>query len=103
MGSFFETFPSRLIEEKERAWRDRDREFLEMQGHGLAVARGQDEPRAFSFGRTDCTENIGRRSPLVARRRWPGPAFRPSAGGLFFLPPPPPLLGPQTLIASPRA
>jgi hypothetical protein len=25
--------------------------FLEMQGHGLAVARGQDEPCAFSFGR----------------------------------------------------
>src|SRR5208337_972572 len=66
--------------------RDRKRDFLEMQGHGLAVARGQDETGTFSFGRTDGSENIGRRRPLVARRRGPGSAFRPSPSDLVFLP-----------------
>src|SRR4029077_12940537 len=66
-----------------------------MQGHGLAVARGQDEPCTFSFCRTDCTENIGRRGPLVARRRWPGPAFRPSARDLVLLPDPSFILEPN--------
>jgi hypothetical protein len=54
------------------SWRERKRDFLEMQGHGLAVAGGQDESGAFSFGRTDGSENIGRRRPLVARRGGPG-------------------------------
>ena len=70
------------------SWRDRKRDFLEMQGHGLAVAGGQDEPGAFSFGRTDGSENIGRRRPLVARRGGPGSAFCPSPSDLVFLPDP---------------
>jgi hypothetical protein len=57
-----------------------------MQGHGLAVAGGEYEPGAFSFGRADGAENIGRTRPLVVRRRRPCPAFRPSAGDLVFLP-----------------
>jgi hypothetical protein len=82
--------PSCLIEKNERmcSWRDRKRDFLEMQGHSLAVAGGQDKPGAFSFGRTDGSENIGRRRPLVARRGGPGSAFRPSPSDLVFLPDP---------------
>src|SRR5580704_5553022 len=57
-----------------------------MKRHGLAVAEGKDEPGAFSFGRTNGTENIGRCSPLIARRRRPRPAFRPAAGDLVLLP-----------------
>jgi hypothetical protein len=54
--------PSCLIEKNERmrSWRDRERDFLEMQGHGLAVAKGKDEPGAFSFGGADGSKNIGR-------------------------------------------
>jgi len=42
--------PFCLIEKNERmrSWRDCERDFLEMQGHGLAVARGQHDPGAFS-------------------------------------------------------
>ena len=52
--------PPGLIEKNERmrAWCDRKRDF-EMQGHGLAVAGGEDKPGAFSFGRADGAENIG--------------------------------------------
>src|ERR1700731_4190524 len=60
--------------------------FLQMQGHSLAVAGGEYEPGAFSFGRADGSENIGRTRPLVVRRRRPCPAFRPSVGDLVFLP-----------------
>jgi hypothetical protein len=79
---------SRLIENNERmrAWRDRNRDFFEMQGHGLAVAGGEDKPGAFSFGWADCAENIGRRRPLVVRRRRHGIAFRPSPSDLVLLP-----------------
>jgi hypothetical protein len=79
--------PSRLIEKNERmnAWRDRKRDFFETEGHGLAVAGGQDEPGAFSFGRADGAENIGRRRPLAARRRGPGSAFRPSIANALML------------------
>src|SRR5271166_3354587 len=59
-----------------------------MQGHGLAVAGGKNEPGAFSFGRADRPENIGRRRPLVARRRRPRSSSRPSAGDLVLLPDP---------------
>src|SRR4249920_994591 len=82
--------PCGLIEQNERmrSRHDRERDFLEMQGHGLAVARGQHESGAFSFGGADGSENIGRRRPLVARRRGPGSAFRPSPSDLVFLPDP---------------
>jgi hypothetical protein len=71
-----------------RSWRDCERDFLKMQGHSLAVARGQDESGPFSLGGADGSEDIGRCRPLVARRRGPGPAFCPSASDLVFLPNP---------------
>jgi hypothetical protein len=74
-----------------RSWRDRD--FRTMQSHGFAVARGQHN--AFPFGRTDGSENIGRRRPLVARRRGPDSARWPSAGDLVFLPDPSFILKPN--------
>lgn len=82
--------PSRLIKKKDsvRAGRDRKRDFLQMKRHGFTVAGGEYEPGAFSFGRADGAENIGRTRPLVVRRRRPCPAFRPSAGDLVFLPDP---------------
>jgi len=79
--------PSCLIEKNERmrSWRDRERDFRKMQGHGLAVATGKDEPGPFSFGGADGSENIGRCRPLIARRRGPGPALCPSPSDLVFL------------------
>src|ERR1700681_166471 len=58
------------------------RVFLQIEGH----SGGEYEPGAFSFGRADGAENIGRTRPLVVRRRRPCPAFRPSVGDLVFLP-----------------
>src|SRR3984893_4842740 len=96
--------PSRPIENNERmrAGRDRNRDFFEMQGHGLAVAGGEDKPGAFSFGRADCAENIGRRRPLAMRRRGPGSTFRPSASD-FVLLPDPSLVWNQVSIGLPQA
>ena len=42
------------------------RDFLEMQRHGLAVAGGEDTPGAFSFGRANGAEIIGRARPRFA-------------------------------------
>ena len=80
--------PSRLIEEKNGmcAWGDCNRDFLEMQSHGLAVAGGQDKPSAFPFGGADGAENIGRRRPLVVRRRRTRPTLGPAARDLVLLP-----------------
>jgi len=86
-GKLLRDMPPGLIEDEDgvRARRDRQRNFLEMEGHGLAVAKGQNEPGAFSFGRADSAENISRRRPLVAWRRGPDSALRPSPGDLVFL------------------
>ena len=64
-GKLRRDMPSGLIEKNERvsARRDRKRDFRKMEGHGLGVAGGQDEPGAFSLGRTDRPEDIG---PIVA-------------------------------------
>jgi hypothetical protein len=68
------------------AWGDCNRDFLEMQSHGLAVAGGQDKPSAFPFGGADGAENIGRRRPLVVRRRRTRPTLGPAARDLVLLP-----------------
>src|SRR3984893_5803568 len=80
-GQLRRDMPSRLIEEKDGmcAWGDCNRDFLEMQSHGLAVAGGQDKPSAFPFGGADGAENIGRRRPLVVRRRRTRPTLGPAA------------------------
>ena len=67
------------------AWGDCNRDFLEMQSHGLAVAGGQDKPSAFPFGVADGAENIGRRRPLVVRRRRTRPTLGPAARDLVLL------------------
>src|SRR3984893_3629913 len=86
-GQLRRNMPSRLIEEKDGmcAWGDCNRDFLEMQSHGLAVAGGQDKPSAFPFGGTDGAENIGRRRPLVVRRRRTRPTLGPAARDLVLL------------------
>ena len=80
--------PPGLIEKNERmsAGRDRKRDFFEMKRHGLAVAEGKDEPGAFSFGRTDGTENIGRASPLIGGAEGRVPRFAQRRVILFFCP-----------------
>src|SRR3977135_1321123 len=52
----------------------------------MASLLQEGKPGAFSFGRAEGAENIGRTRPLVVRRRRPCPAFRPSAGDLVFFP-----------------
>src|SRR5580704_8446969 len=80
--------PSRPIEKNERvrAGRDRKRDFFQMKRHGLAVAGGEDEPGAFSFGRADGAENIGRTRPLVVRRGGACSTLGPAAGDVVLLP-----------------
>jgi hypothetical protein len=79
---------SRLIKKKDsvRAGRDRKRDFLQMKRHGLAVAGGEDEPSAFSIGRTDGAEDIGRCRPLIMRRGGACSTLGPAAGDLVLLP-----------------
>ena len=55
---------------------DGERDFGEVQCHGLGVAEGQDQPGALAVFRTDCAEDIGRLRALVLRRRGPGSAPR---------------------------
>ena len=80
--------PSRLIEKNERmrVGRDRKRDFFQMKRHGLAVAGGEDEPSAFSIGRTDGAEDIGRCRPLIMRRGGACSTLGPAAGDLVLLP-----------------
>jgi hypothetical protein len=47
------------------ARRDGSRDFLEMQGHRLGVARRQHKRSALAFLRTDGAENVGRGGSLV--------------------------------------
>ena len=56
-----------------------------MKRHGLAVAGGEDEPSAFSIGRTDGAEDIGRCRPLIMRRGGACSTLGPAAGGLVLL------------------
>src|SRR5580700_10498848 len=87
-GKPLRDMPSRLIKKNDgvRAGRDCKRDFLQMQGHSLAVAGGEYEPGAFSFGRADGTENIGRCCPLIMRRGGACSTLGPAAGDIVLLP-----------------
>lgn len=55
---FGRSVPSGLIEQEDRmrAWRDMEGDFLEMHAHGLAVATGHDDAGSLAFGGADRAE-----------------------------------------------
>src|SRR4051812_50138711 len=67
---------------------DGQADLLQMKGHRLGRAAGQDEPGGLALSGTDRTEDVGRLGPLIARGRGTGPAWGPAAGGLVLLPHP---------------
>lgn len=67
------------------AARDRDRYFGKVQGHGLGIAEGQDQPGALSLFRADRTEDVGRLGALILRGRRPRAAPGPAPRDLVFL------------------
>ena len=82
--------PSGLIEEQDGvcAGRDGSGNLLQVQGHCLCGAAGQDDTGRLALGRTDGTEDVGRLGSLVARGRGTGSALGPAAGDLVLLPDP---------------
>jgi hypothetical protein len=52
--------PSGLIEQEDRmrALRDVEGDFLKMQAHRLTVAPGHDDAGGLAFSRADCTEEL---------------------------------------------
>jgi hypothetical protein len=82
--------PPGLIEHQDgvMARCDGQADLLQMKGHGLRAAAGQDETGRLALGRTDGTEDVGRLGSLVARGRGTGSALGPAAGDLVLLPDP---------------
>lgn len=79
--------PSGLIHQHDRvsAGRDGSRYLGQVQGHGLGVAKGQNQPSALAMFRADRAEDIGRFCPLILRCRRPAPAPRPAPRDLVLL------------------
>ena len=79
--------PSGLVEQENRvaAGIDGCADFLEVLGHGLRVAPGHDEPRAFAFGGTDRAEEVGPLGALIVRRARSGSASRPAPRNAILL------------------
>ena len=61
--------PARLVHQDKgmRARCDRLRDFVQVQGHALGGAAGQNQARAFALSRADRAEDVGRGGPLVLR------------------------------------
>jgi len=67
------------------ATRDCDRYLGKVQGHGIGIAEGQDQPGAFSLFRADCAEDVGRLGALILRGRRPRAPPGPTPRDLVFL------------------
>lgn len=79
--------PSGLIHQHNRvsAGRNGKRYLGQVQGHGLGVAEGQNQPSALAMFRADRAEYIGRFCPLILRRRGSAPTPRPAPRDLVLL------------------
>jgi hypothetical protein len=82
--------PARLVNEDEgmRARRDRLRDFVQVQGHALGGAAGQNQARALAVSRADRAEDVSRLGSLIFRRCGAGAAFGPAPRDLVLLPDP---------------
>src|SRR4051794_1844711 len=82
--------PTRLVRQDEgmRAGRNRLRDLLQVQGHALRGAAGQNQARAFALSRTDRAEDVSRLGSLIFRRCGAGAAFGPAPRDLVLLPDP---------------
>ena len=82
--------PARLVNEDEgmRARRDRLRDFVQVQGHALGGAAGQNQARALAVSRADRAEDVSRLGSLIFRRCGARAAFGPASRDLVLLPDP---------------
>src|SRR3954462_6551933 len=87
---FLGLMPARLVHQDEgmRARRDRLRDFVQVQGHALGGAAGQNQARALALSRADSPEDVGRLGSLIFRRCGAGAAFGPAPRDLVLLPDP---------------
>ena len=79
--------PTGLIHEQHRvgAWLDVKRDLLEMQLHGLGVAKWQNQTGRLAKRGTDGAEDISRSGSLILQRERPRAAFGPAPGDLVLL------------------
>ena len=79
--------PTGLIHEQHRmgSWLHGECDLLEMQFHGLGVAKGQDETRRLAERRTNGAEDIGRGGTLILQGERARAAFGPPPRDLVFL------------------
>src|SRR5919202_231069 len=61
------------------------RDLLQMRGHGLEIAPGQDEPGSLALRRADGPEDVGPLGSLIVRRSGAGAASGPAAGDPVLL------------------
>src|SRR3954469_17474623 len=87
---FLGLMPARLIHQDKgmRPGCDRLRNLLQVQGHALRRAAGQNQARAFALSRTDGPEDVGRGGPLVLGGGRARAAFGPASRDLVLLPDP---------------
>ena len=85
---FLGLMPARLIHQDKgmRPGCDRLRNLLQVQGHALGRAAGQNQARAFALSRTDGPEDVGRGGPLVLGGGRARAAFGPASRDLVLLP-----------------
>lgn len=67
------------------AWLYVTRNLLQMQLHGLSVAKRQDETSRFAECGTDGAEDIGRGGPLILQGKGSRAAFGPASRDLVLL------------------
>ena len=82
--------PARLVHQDEgmRPGCNRLRDLLQVQGHALRGAAGQNQARALALGRTDGPEEVGRGGPLVLGGGRARAASGPASRDLVLLPDP---------------
>src|SRR4051794_28365790 len=61
------------------------RDLGQVQAHGLRIASGQDQGRALTLLRADCSEDVDRACPLIMQGAGPGAPSGPAPGDLVLL------------------